>query len=158
MSQVALRSAVPSDSAFLERVYASTRAVELEPVPWPAEQKAAFVAQQFHAQSVHYERHHADASFDVILVGGQPAGRLIVERSPEHLHVVDIALLDEYRGRGVGTGLLRDLIAEAGERPVSIRVERTNPARSLYERLGFVAEDEDGVHILMGRRQVKMAS
>jgi ribosomal protein S18 acetylase RimI-like enzyme len=153
MSGVALRPVVPSDSAFLERVYASTRTVELEPVPWPAEQRAAFIAQQFHAQSVHYERHYADASFDVILVDGAPAGRLIVERSPERLHIVDIALLDEYRGRGVGTGLLRELIAEAGERPVSIYVALTNRARSLYERLGFVAGgDGDGVYLLMERR------
>jgi ribosomal protein S18 acetylase RimI-like enzyme len=127
-------------------------------VPWTVEQKAAFIAQQFHAQSVHYERHYPDASFDVILVGGEPAGRLIVTRSPEALHVVDIALLDEHRGRGVGSGLLRELIAEAGERPVSIYVEVNNPARSLYERLGFVQEGEDGIHLLMRRTQPNTAS
>jgi ribosomal protein S18 acetylase RimI-like enzyme len=158
VSGVALRPVAPSDSAFLEHVYASTRAVELEPMPWTAEQKAAFIAQQFHAQTVHYERHYADASFHVVLVDGEPAGRLIVTRSPERLHIVDIALLGEHRGRGVGTGLLRDLIAEAGERPVSIHVELTNPARSLYERLGFVADGEDGVYMLMKLAQPKMAS
>jgi ribosomal protein S18 acetylase RimI-like enzyme len=152
MSDVALRPAGPEDRRFLERVYASTRAVELEPVPWTAQQKAAFIAAQFHAQSVHYERHYAHASFDVVLVGGEPAGRLIVTRSPEAMHVVDIALLDEHRGRGVGTGLLRDLIAEAGERPLSIYVELMNPARSLYDRLGFVGVGEHGVHVLMERR------
>jgi ribosomal protein S18 acetylase RimI-like enzyme len=158
VSAVALRPVAPSDSAFLERVYASTRAVELEPVPWTPEQKAAFIAQQFRAQSEHYERHHADASFDVILVGGEAAGRLIVTRSQERLHIVDIALLEEHRGRGVGSGLLRDLIAEAGERPVSIYVEMNNPARSLYERLGFVAEGEPGIHVLMKLAQPKTAS
>jgi ribosomal protein S18 acetylase RimI-like enzyme len=152
MTDVALRPAAPEDHGFLERVYASTRAVELEPVPWSAEQKAAFIAQQFHAQSVHYERHYADASFDVILVGGEPVGRLIVTRSPERMHVVDIALLDEQRGRGVGTELLRGLIAEAGERPLSIHVELMNPARSLYDRLGFVPVGEHGIHLLMERR------
>jgi ribosomal protein S18 acetylase RimI-like enzyme len=149
VSDVALRPVVPADSAFLERVYASTRAVELEPVPWTAEQKAAFVAQQFHAQSVHYERHYVHASFDVILVGGEPAGRLIVTRSPEGVHVVDIALLDEHRGRGIGTGLLRGLMAEAGDRPLSVYVEVMNPARSLYDRLGFVAAGEEGVYVRM---------
>jgi ribosomal protein S18 acetylase RimI-like enzyme len=152
MSDVALRPVAPEDRGFLERVYASTRAVELEPVPWSAEQKAAFLAQQFQAQSVHYERHYARASFDVVLVGGEPAGRLIVTRSPEAVHVVDIALLDEHRGHGVGTALLRELIAEAGERPLSIYVEVSNPARSLYDRLGFVPVGEQGIHVLMERR------
>jgi ribosomal protein S18 acetylase RimI-like enzyme len=152
MSDVALRPVAPEDRDFLERVYASTRAVELEPVPWSAEEKRAFLAGQFHAQSVHYERHYADASFDVILVGGEPAGRLIVTRSPDRMHVVDIALLDEHRGRGVGSGLLWELIAEAGERPLSINVEVMNPARSLYDRLGFVPVSEQGIHILMERR------
>jgi ribosomal protein S18 acetylase RimI-like enzyme len=152
MSDVALRPVVPEDQAFLARVYASTRDVELEPMPWTAQEKAAFLAQQFAAQSVHYERHYADASFDVILVEGEPAGRLIITRSETALHVVDIALLPEHRGRGIGSGLLQAAIAEAGERLVSIHVEVTNRARSLYARLGFVSVTEHGPYLQMERR------
>lgn len=152
MNEIALRPVVPEDRPFLLRVYAGTRDVELEPVPWTGEQKAAFLAQQFAAQTADYERRHGDASFDVILVAGVPAGRLIVTRSETAMHVVDIALLPEHRGHGIGTRLLRELIAEAGSRPLSIHVEIMNPARALYDRLGFVPVSEHGMHVLMERR------
>jgi GNAT superfamily N-acetyltransferase len=158
---VTLRPIGSGDEPFLLRVYASTRADELAPVPWDDEQKAAFVAQQFAAQTAHYAEHYEGMSADVIEVDGRPAGRLLVARWPEEIRVVDIALLPEYRGGGTGTGLLRDLIGEAaaaGKR-LSIHVEVHNPAMRLYERLGFRAVDEVGVHLLMALDpQVKIAS
>jgi predicted GNAT family acetyltransferase len=65
-----------------------------------------------------------------------------------------------FRGRGIGTGLLEELIAEAGAsgRSLSVHVERQNPARSLYERLGFVPAGEHGVYVLMKWTQAKTAS
>lgn len=87
-----------------------------------------------------------------MLVDGEPAGRLYVDRPPGELRVMDVALLPEFRGRGVGTELLRRVLAEgaATARPVTIHVERLNPARRLYARLGFVAEDAGGpVYLLM---------
>ena len=52
------------------------------------------------------------------------------------------------RGRGIGTGLLKDLLAEAAEkgRPVRLKVVLTNPARRLYERQGFIGLGNDGVY------------
>ena len=51
-----------------------------------------------------------------------------------------IAVSQGHRRRGVGTGLLQALLAHArlqGIRQVSLSVERDNPARTLYEKLGF---------------------
>jgi ribosomal protein S18 acetylase RimI-like enzyme len=64
---------------------------------------------------------------------------------------MDIALLPERRGRGIGTRLLQELLdaGRASGRSVSIHVERENPARRLYERLGFHAVGEHGIHLLM---------
>jgi ribosomal protein S18 acetylase RimI-like enzyme len=151
--KVALRPVTPADAPFLTRVYASTRAAELAQVPWTDAQKEAFIAHQFTAQAAHYERHYAGASFDVVLAGGEPAGRLYVARGAEEIRIVDIALLPAFRGRGIGTGLLRALLGEAdaqGKR-VSIHVEQSNPALRLYERLGFAPAGETGVHLLMVR-------
>jgi ribosomal protein S18 acetylase RimI-like enzyme len=66
---------------------------------------------------------------------------------------VDIALLPEYRGMGIGTRLLRDLISESEEsgKPLSIHVERFNPALRLYERLDFRTVEDKGVYLLMER-------
>jgi ribosomal protein S18 acetylase RimI-like enzyme len=161
---VTLRPLREDESEFSARVYASTREQELAPLPWTAEQKAAFVAQQFAAQSVHYAGHYADASWDVIVVDGESAGRLIVHRGHAEINVVDIALLPEYRGRGAGTTILRAICAEADAAalPVTVHAEHMNPARRLYERLGFVAVDDLGVYLKLERppqpAQAKIAS
>jgi ribosomal protein S18 acetylase RimI-like enzyme len=146
-----LRPVGPDDEPFLVSVYASTRADELAPVPWTDEQKAAFVAHQFAAQSAHYAEHYTGLSSHVILVDGQPAGRLLVARWAEEIRIVDIALLPAFRGRGTGTALLRDLMAEARDagKTLSIHVEINNPALSLYRRLGFRPAADEGIYVRM---------
>jgi ribosomal protein S18 acetylase RimI-like enzyme len=156
---VTLRPATPQDRELLRAIYASTRAEELAVTGWPEDTKAAFLAQQFDAQDRHYRAHFPDASFDVILVDGEPAGRLYVDRRADEILLVDIALLPAFRGRGAGGELLRAVIAEADAAgsPVSIHVERTNRALSLYERHGFEQIADHGVHLLL-RRQPMTAS
>jgi ribosomal protein S18 acetylase RimI-like enzyme len=161
---VTLRPVDADDERFLLRVYAGTREEELAPVPWSAEQKAAFVAQQFAAQSAHYAQHYAGMNADVILLGGVAAGRLLVARWAEEIRIVDISILPELRGRGAGSVVLGELLAEAeaaGKR-LSIHVERENRALGLYERLGFTSVGEHGVYLRMecdpAGAQAKMAS
>lgn len=149
---VTLRPAANEDRSFMLSVYASVREPELEASGLPREQWAPFVEQQFQAQS-HAYASYRDTSFEVVLVDGEPAGRLIVARWPEELRVVDIALLSEFRGRGIGGALMREVIEEAEQRGVktSIHVERFNPAQHLYTRLGFRMVSETGVYLLLER-------
>ena len=134
-------------------MYASTRTEELAVVPWDDAQKDAFLRMQFDAQDAWWRENYADASFDVVLVGGEPAGRLYVHRGPSEIRIVDIALLPEHRGSGIGSSLLRDLLAEADEsgKSVTIHVERMNPALRLYERLGFALAEDKGVYLFLER-------
>ena len=144
-----LRPAVSSDADLLRRVYASVRAEELAAVPWSDAEKDAFLRQQFDAQDAHYREQYAGATFDVIEVDDLPAGRLYVARWEDEIRIMDIALLPEHRGRGVGTQILRGLLEEGaltGKR-VSIHVEMHNPALRLYERLGFVEAAVSGVYL-----------
>jgi ribosomal protein S18 acetylase RimI-like enzyme len=150
---VTLRPIVAGDAAFLEAVYGSTRTQELELVPWTDEQKRAFVAQQFAAQSAHYAKHYPGMRADVIVLDGEDAGRLLVDRWVREIRIVDITLLDRFRGRGAGSRLLRGLIDEATEtgRTLSVHVEKNNPALRLYERLGFAPVKDEGVYVRMAR-------
>jgi len=134
-------------------VYASTRAEELAVVPWDDAQKDAFLRAQFDAQDAWWHENYAEASFDVIVVDGEPAGRLYVHRGTSEIRIVDIALLPEHRGDGVGTRLLEDLLAEgdASGKSVTIHVERMNPALRLYERLGFALAEDKGVYLFLER-------
>lgn len=153
--EIALRPVRDDDRTLLLRVYACTRERELAMVPWSDEQKAAFVVQQFEAQDLHYRTHYAeDSAFDVVLLDGEPAGRLYVARWEGELRIVDVALLPAARGRGVGGRLLRSLLEQAAAegRSVTIHVEPSNPARRLYERLGFELEREGEIYLFMRAR------
>jgi GNAT superfamily N-acetyltransferase len=152
---IALRSVRPDDRVFLLSVYASTREPELATVDWDAAQKAAFVRMQFDAQYAYYQEYYEGAAFNVILVGGQPAGRLYIHRRADEIRIMDIALLPEYCNRGIGTTLLHELQSEAAAagKPLRIHVERFNPALRLYERLGFRQIDDRGVYLFMEWRR-----
>ena len=105
----------------------------------------------FRAQHDHYHRHYAGASFDVIEIDGEAAGRLYVARGESEARIVDVALLPAWRGQGVGTALLRGLMDEAAAagKFVTIHVEQTNPAMRLYLRLGFEPVADHGIHRLL---------
>ena len=166
VSAVTLRPVTDDDREFLCAVYRSTREAELAMVPWDEPAKAAFVAQQFDAQDRFLAEQRPDAGRDVVLVDGVPAGRLYVDRTADEIRVVDITLLPEHRGAGVGESLLTPIHDEADRDglPVTIHVERHNPALHLYGRLGFEVVDDLGVYLVLRRpsrrpgRQAKTAS
>jgi ribosomal protein S18 acetylase RimI-like enzyme len=156
-----LRPVTADDRQFLIDLYESVREQELAHVPWDAAARRAFIEHQFNAQDAHYRQHYPGATLDVVELDGQPAGRLYVHRGPRDIRIMDIALMPPFRGHGIGTRLLRALIAEAEQtaRKLSIHVEMNNPARTLYERLGFRVAGEHGVYVLMERPpDVKTAS
>jgi len=149
---ITLRPISESDLPLLERIYASTRQEELAAVPWSAAERASFLEMQFRAQHMFYQEHFPNASFDLILVDGLPAGRLYVDRRADEIRIVDIALLlPEWRGQGIGSRLLAELLAEARDAHLVVRihVEQNNRALSLYLRMGFRAIGENGVYHLM---------
>jgi len=146
----ALRGEVDSDRPFLECLYRSVRWDELAPTPWSDEQKRQFLTWQFSLQYQHYGVHYRDADFGILEQSGVPVGRLYLFRGATDTRIVDISLLPDHRGCGVGTALLEAVFIEAAaRRSVSIHVEHVNPARRLYDRMGFRELSRDGVYALM---------
>ena len=146
-----LRPAGPGDAETLYRIYASTREDELAVVPWDTAAKEAFLRMQFDAQDRYYRATFPNASYDLIVSGEEVLGRLYVDRGETTWLVIDVALLPGHRGRGIGTRLLAQVLADAGaaDRPVQIHVERSNPAQRLYHRLGFRHIADQGVYLLL---------
>ena len=145
---IALRPCVAGDVVFLRRVYHSTRDGEMRMLPWSDADKTAFLDMQFEAQKKHYEGAYPDCAFQVIEIDGAAAGRLYVDRTRDDINVLDIALLAPFRGGGIGTKLLEAILEEARSslRTVTLHVEQYNPARRLYERLGFRSLGSNGVY------------
>lgn len=102
-----------------------------------------------------WQRAHFDARFDprgveVIRVGGRDVGAVQAEEREAELYVASLAVAPEAQGRGLGTAVVRALIARAEVRlvPVTLQVLKTNPgARRLYERLGFQTDGETTTHV-----------
>lgn len=150
---IALRPISDSDLQFLTALYASTREEELRPVPWPDAVKASFLASQFALQYDHYVKHYPSARYQIVEHEGERIGRLYWARLGSDLRIMDIAILPAWRGRGIGSQLLRALfrLADAEGRSVSIHVEHNNPALALYQRLGFELSEDRGVYHFLTR-------
>src|SRR5688572_11978566 len=121
LSAVTLRPAVAADEPLLLEIYASTRAEEMAMVPWTREQQDEFVKMQFAAQQEHYRKLQPDAHHDIIMLNDRPVGRLYVARTKESIEIMDITLLPQDRNSGIGSSLIKALMAEAaGLRPLRI--------------------------------------
>ena len=70
-----------------------------------------------------------------------------------HIEVIDVALLPEYRGHGIGSSVLRGVLAHADRvgRSVELHVEKQSRAVRLYERLGFAISGDVGMYFAMSR-------
>ena len=148
---ISYRVMTDGDLPFVAALYATTRAEELAATGWPAEAQAAFLNQQHLAQHGYYRAAYPGGEWLLIERAGAPIGRLYLAEELGRLLVVDISLLPEARGSGLGTAILKDLLS--GEtRPVELHVERSNPARRLYERLGFAVIEEQPIYLRMLRQ------
>lgn len=150
---LAYRSEAEADRSFTAALYASTRAEEVAQSGWPPEAQAAFLLQQFEAQHSHYRLHYPNAEWLIVERDGAAVGRLYLEEWSREIRIIDISMAAGSRGTGIGGAILEDVIADGGSRgkAVSIHVEKNNPARRLYERLGFAVIEDKGVYDLMER-------
>ena len=167
---LSVRLAEPADDMFLYHLYASTRANELAVYGWSAAQQESFLQLQFRAQKQHYEAYSNTTHYIIeqtTQVFGAPQtraiGRLLTSRpggTENEIRLMDISLLPEQCRKGIGTALLQWLQAEArcNDQPLRLHVAPENPARRLYERLGFQLIEDRGSHLFMEWRAVKEKS
>lgn len=148
---VTLRDATAEDQQFLLRVYATTRAAELELTPWTADQRHAFVQMQFEAQLRHYSSFYSASIQQVILSDREPVGRLYLNRTADEIQILDVTVLPDHRGRGIGSAVIEGVLEEARLKGWNARiyVDSGTPYVGFFERRGFCAMADDGVNTLM---------
>jgi ribosomal protein S18 acetylase RimI-like enzyme len=136
---ISLRPATPEDEPFLRKLLLEVMARELSAHLWPEPMRTSLLDMQYRARQESLRGGFPEAIDSIILVGGAAAGRLMRTRTAEETHILDIAIAPERQRQGVGSAVLREVIAESGRVgiPVRLNVNVANPAVRLYERLGF---------------------
>ncbi|MBK8304813.1 MAG: GNAT family N-acetyltransferase [Pyrinomonadaceae bacterium] len=145
MSEIVVRQAAPADEKFLRDVYFSSRLDEVSAFGWNPAQQAAFLDMQFRVRQQAYKIQYPNADYSIIVFGGNDAGSLIVDRSDNGICLTDVAVLPEFRGKGIATYLIGQLQSEAAAKSklLVLQVDKTNvAARRLYEKLNFVVSAE----------------
>lgn len=91
------------------------------------------------------------AEYQIILFEQQAIGALSVQVEPMAVNLAGIYLLPESQRQGLGTAVITDILISAREAglPVRLQVLKPNPARRLYERLGFRLVAETDSHYLL---------
>jgi ribosomal protein S18 acetylase RimI-like enzyme len=102
-------------------------------------------------QRERFEKSFNSAAYQIISVEGRDVGAMSVDWREGEVSLDDIEITKEWRGRGLGTQIITDLMAQASRQgcPVSLQVLKLNPAQDLYKRLGFRVVDETVTHYLM---------
>lgn len=148
--QITLRPAHADDRAFVFSVFVGTRAGRFESAELAQQQLQQLLEMQFRAQQAQYQAQFPSADFNLVLCDDRQIGYFYVDRSGNPFVLIDIALLPEHIGRGVGTYLVNTLIAEAFRegKPLSAHVDKSNSqAWRLWQRLGFQLVGDNGVYL-----------
>lgn len=151
-----------SDKKFLTKLYSDSRAWELEYTNWTDKARDDFMGRQFDLQDKSYKLNYIGAVHRIIQLDNLDIGRLIVNRLDDLMHIIDLTILISHQGHGIGSDILKSLINEAqgGKVPVTLSVEKGNPAINLYQRLGFKQTSIAGNHIslkwtpFLGHREI----
>ena len=151
LANLTYRNASSEDAEFLFELYASTRTEELNYWGWDTQQQEAFLKMQFHAQQTSYQNQFPNSSYQIVLMQQLAVGAMLVIRDEAEIRLADIAILPEYRDRGIGSFLIQNLLAEATQvgKPVRLQVIQFNRANQLYQRLGFSKFGDNGTHFLL---------
>jgi ribosomal protein S18 acetylase RimI-like enzyme len=151
---ISIRPATAGDERFLESVHREERHWEFQPLlaAGDAESYHKVMSQQYAAHHDVYFNLYDVARYGIVLWTDRRVGRLYVDHRDAEIRVLDMALLRAYRGRGIGTILMRGLCADAARRrlPVVLHVHVANAAAfRFYYRFGFEPEASDGRHVRM---------
>lgn len=146
-----LAPATPEDEVFLGELYADVHAAEFAPLNLPGPALAQMMGFQARAQRAGYAQQFPAAESSILWVGPYRVGRVLVNVAPNEIRLVDIALLSDFRGQGIGGHAIESLRARAGALglPLRLSVRPGNPAARLYLRLGLVVTGGDGLNAEM---------
>lgn len=148
MDNVTFRNAASSDEEFLKELFFDVRRNEFEQVGLPIEQIKLLLSMQYAAQKQSYEWNFPNAEHNIIELADHKVGRLIIVRREETIHLVDVSILQNFRGHGLGSFILQKLKSEAEKIFLSV-FKTNNAALKLYRRHEFKVINENEMYFEM---------
>jgi ribosomal protein S18 acetylase RimI-like enzyme len=139
--EITFRRITPEDFEFLRRLHEAALKEYVE-LTWGWNEDW---------QNENFKQLFDPAKGRIVVIDGQDAGFLEVIEKESEIVLSSIRLLPDFQNKGAGTKIIRTVIARAkeGKRPVRLQVLKINPARRLYERLGFRIFEETETHFRM---------
>jgi GNAT superfamily N-acetyltransferase len=151
MSFLELRPANEGDRHFIEDVYFQTQR-------WLIERFFGWRGDD--AEKAKFAEFYEPDETSIIVLNGEPIGWLAVRRTSAGFDLEHLYISPSHQSAGVGAFLIGELVREAGEAGVPLRAAtaKINPARRLFERLGFVATGDDEYKIYLQYRGITRVS
>lgn len=147
-----LIKAKPEDEEFLFEVYAGSRMDEINEWQWNEKQKKQFLQIQYRSQQLSYKHKYPHLETKIIVAEKEKVGRLVLADLRNKLVIVDLTILPQFQGKGMGTKVLLECqeSARKHDKTVQLSVFRSNErAKSLYEQMGFKQVECNDLYIFM---------
>lgn len=127
------------DKDFLFNVFKNNKQEEISLWGWREEEERLFIQNQFLCQQNSYEIQYPNLDKQLIIYNGQQVGYIYIHRDDKKITIVDLAILKEFRNKGIGKEqiLFIQSVAKAANLPIQLSVFNNNPAVILYIKLGF---------------------
>jgi GNAT superfamily N-acetyltransferase len=138
----------PGDALFLLQLMTDVIAAELGVGAWPEAIRNHLLGIQAQSRCNSRRAVNPNSHSKILQCGGVDIGWMLTTTGDDFLWLVEIAVVPEFQGRGIGSAAIRELIARG--KPVRLHVNSTNTrAIALYATLGFVPLESGEVQILM---------
>src|SRR5580693_5097548 len=150
MSQIlTLRPSRADDQEFLHRLFCSVHSEKLNLALLSVEERNRLIGLMYQGFAGHYSTIGPAADDRIVLLNNESIGRMILLQTREEIRLADLAILPQYRRRGIGSALIGQLQTEStmSKRPVRLQVAQFDHALRLYQRLGFYKTDAIGTYL-----------
>lgn len=98
---------------------------------------------------VEFRKCYKTDRISIVIINGRRFGYLSVRADDQGIYIENIQLSPSLHGRGIGTDILRGLIQQYSHTIISLTTFSDNPAKQLYERLGFIETEHEGKTLRM---------
>jgi GNAT superfamily N-acetyltransferase len=151
LGECGFRPAVAADRDFLFALFCDERQHQFAHVTGSEEQTRQLLRMQFEAQRRHYRIQFSSAVHSIVLLNGEAAGQLYLDRQADQFVMVDFAVAPDFRRLGIGSKIIASVQADAAavRKPITGHVDRASPAVQFWRNLGFHLTGEDSLYFKM---------